>query len=130
MAYTLEWPSDEGPRAGRYCTCSFCTKHNNNYLSHPDAVLDLTIADTEKLNRYSFATGTAQFLICLECGVMPVVLGHQNGELQGVVNANTLENFKLPEASTPVTYDGESIDLRLERRKKTWIGRVTVKEGS
>ena len=130
MTYRLEWPGDEGPRAARSCTCSFCTKHNNNYISHPDAVLDLTIANPEKLSRYRFATGTAQFLVCLECGVIPVVLGHQEGKLQGAVNANTLEDFELPEAPTPVTFDGESLDQRLRRRKKYWIGRVTVKEGS
>lgn len=130
MTYILDWPSDEGPRAARFCTCSFCIKHNTNYISDPEAVLDLTISEPEKLNRYSFATGTAQFLICLECGVVPVVLGHQEGSLQGVVNSNTLENFTLPEASIPVSFDGESLEARLARRKKSWIGRITVREGS
>lgn len=130
LTYRLEWPGDEGPRAARFCACSFCTKHNSRYVSHPDAGLDLTIADSEKLNRYRFATGTAQFLICLECGVMPVILGQQDGALQAVVNANTLDDFKLPEAPVPVSFDGESLEARLHRRKKHWIARVTVKEGS
>ena len=129
MTYSLEWPDETGPQAARICTCSFCTKHNIRYISHPQAALELHLRDPERVNRYRFATGTAQFLICEECGVMPVIVGHQNGALQAVVNANTLEDFEMPEAA-PISYDGESLDERLHRRKKYWIGRVTVKEGS
>ncbi len=129
ITYTDDWPEPTGPQAARICTCSFCTKHNIRYVSHPEAALALQLRDPERINHYRFATGTAQFLICEECGVMPVILGDQNGGLQAVVNANTLEDFEMPEAG-PVSYDGESLDQRLHRRKKNWIGRVTVKEGS
>ena len=128
MVYTLDWPDDDGPDAARLCTCSFCIKHNNRYISHPKAALVLRIRDPDGINRYRFATGTAQFLICLECGVMPVIFGQHEGALQAVVNANTLDDFKVPEAH-PVSYDGESLDERLKRRQKNWIGQVTVEEG-
>ena len=117
------------PQAARICTCAFCTQHRIRYISHPEAKLALHIGSAEKVNRYRFATGTAQFLICRECGVMPVVLGHQDGALQAVVNANTLEDFEMPEAAR-VSYDGESLDERLARRQKNWIGSVAVTEGS
>ena len=41
MTYSLEWPDETGPRAARICTCSFCTKHNIRYISHPEAALEL-----------------------------------------------------------------------------------------
>ncbi len=129
MSYDLEWPDEAGPKAARICTCAFCTRHNIRYISHPDAVLALRIRNADDVNRYRFATATAQFLICRECGVMPVIIGHQDGALQAVVNANTLEDFEMPEAA-PISYDGESLNERLKRRKKNWIGRVTVTEGS
>ena len=43
------------------------------WTSHPDGRFYLQIADDSMVTRYRFATETADFHICLTCGVIPVV---------------------------------------------------------
>ena len=75
--------------------------------------------------RYAFATKTAQFHICAKCGVVPLVTSTIDGNLYAVVNSNTFEDFDrsmLQNAS--VSFEGESENVRLTRRKRNWIGSV------
>ncbi|MEM8984171.1 MAG: hypothetical protein AAGC71_14155 [Pseudomonadota bacterium] len=83
--------------------------------------------DASKLNRYQFETGTAEFLICVFCGVPPVVISEINNTTYAVVNVNALE---LPEGTdvqaSNADFSGERVDSRLERRTKNWIPVVRV----
>lgn len=127
IAYRLEWPESDKPLAVRACGCTFCSKHGGVYTSHPDARLCARIADEDRLNRYAFGTETAEFYICTRCGAVPFVTSAIDGVVYAVVNVNTFENVAASELDATATdFDGESVEGRLERRKRNWIARVDV----
>jgi hypothetical protein len=58
--------------------------------------------------------------------VVPLVSSHIDGRDYAVVNVNTFDNVDpalLRHASANL--DGESVDDRLARRQRNWIGSVT-----
>ena len=109
----------------RACGCSFCQKHGGNYTSHPDGRLEIEIGDHERLERYRFGTGTADFLVCRTCGVVPVVTSVIDGNCYAVVSVRAFEGIDPSLFDTAAAdFDGEGTDDRLERRKRSWIGTV------
>lgn len=79
---------------------------------------------------YAFGTKTAQFHICTQCGVVPVVTSRIEGRLYAAVNANTFEGIEsslLLHASA--SFEGESEAARLARRKRNWIAHVEYAAG-
>lgn len=82
------------------------------------------------MSRYSFATRTAQFVICSRCGVVPFVTSEISGRLYAVVNVNTFEDVDRARFETAATdFDGETTNSRLARRTRSWIPAVTIREG-
>ena len=77
------------------------------------------------MSKYSFATGTAEFHICARCGVVPIVTSTIDGKLYAVVNVNTFDNVERAMVrKAPVTFEGEALGSRLERRTRNWISQV------
>ena len=63
--------------------------------------------------------------MCTGCGVVPVVTSRIDGCLYAVVSVNACENVEpalLRRA--PATFEGESEQARLSRRKRNWIADV------
>lgn len=117
----------------RQCQCEFCMKHNNLYQSDPKGRLRITIGDPALVNPYRFGHRTADFMICRQCGVMPVVTTEIEGRLYSVVNVNCLEprlGVVKDEQLTKVVYVDEPQATRLERRAQNWIGDVEISWGS
>ena len=127
IRYEFVWPLDEPEIPVRACSCSFCMKHRGTYTSHPEAELKATIADATLVSYYQFGTKTADFYICSWCGVVPFVVSHLDDSDHAVVNVHTFENVD-PATLVPRTtnFDGETLDGRLERRKKTWTPNVSI----
>ncbi|EYU16801.1 GFA family protein [Photorhabdus aegyptia] len=86
IEFTFNWEPEPLEIPARTYTCSFCTKHNAVWTSFPAGQLRLSIREQKLLHRYSFETGTAQFHICSQCGVVPVVISQINGHDYAVVN--------------------------------------------
>ncbi len=127
VGYELLWPECGKTLAVRACGCTFCTKHGGVYTSHPDARLDTRIADMNHVSRYVFGTRTAEFYVCTRCGVVPFITSTIEGVVYAVVNVNTFENVDPSEFDASATdFDGESVDGRLERRKRNWISTVSL----
>ncbi|MFV2073989.1 MAG: GFA family protein [Thermoanaerobaculales bacterium] len=127
IRYEFTWPLAGSEIPVRACSCDFCTKHRGTYTSHPDAALDAVIADEALVSRYTFATGTADFYVCRRCGVVPFATSRIDDRLFAVVNVNTFDaTDPVCFTSEVADFDGESAESRLARRKRTWIGRVTV----
>ena len=74
IRYQLEWPAGSGLIPARRCGCSFCTRFNGTWTSHPEAKLDMAETASQPATRYRFATGTADFLFCAACGVVVVAI--------------------------------------------------------
>ena len=125
IRYTLRWPAGSPGIATRACGCTFCRKHGAAWTSHVDARLDFAISLPERSSRYRFGTATADFVVCSDCGVAPLVLSNIDGRRYAVVNVNTFDSdhgFELSQTATD--FDAEDESSRLERRKHYWIASV------
>jgi len=130
ISFALAWEPEPSEIPARACTCSFCTKHGGVWTSCPTGSLKVTVKDQSLVSKYDFGTKTAQFHICSKCGVVPVVTSRIDGRLYAVVSVNAFEGVEpslLRRASA--TFEGESEDARLKRRKKNWIANVEYVEG-
>jgi hypothetical protein len=106
----------------RACGCTFCTKHGGVWTSYPAGALRVEVGDPSLVSQYAFGTGTADFHVCARCGCVPLVTSTIDGHVYAVVNVNTFENVPpglLQRAG--VSFDDETVDSRLARRKEKWI---------
>lgn len=106
----------------RACSCSFCVKHRGVWTSHPEGNVELSEDDLAQVRRYRFGTETADFFICTNCGVAPIVTSEIDGADYAVVNVNCFDDVdpsELVESST--NFDGEGTDDRLARRQRNWM---------
>ena len=125
IAFDLEWAGDAARIPARACGCTFCVKHGGVWTSHPGSRLTVTVADDTAVSRYQFGTRTATFHVCARCGVPPLVTCILGGRTYAVVNVNCLEDVdeaRLDRA--PASFDGETVEARLARRKRNWIADV------
>ena len=125
VRFEVKWP-DETPRvAARACGCSFCIKHGGVWTSHPAATLVVTITDAARVRPYRFGTRTADFHVCIDCGVVPLVTCEIDGRRYAVVNVNAFDDFDASLLDRrPASFDGEGTDDRLVRRQRNWIPAV------
>lgn len=115
---TAKTPAEWSIRA---CQCSFCRAHGAVSTSDPAGTLRFSCSPPDLLQRYRFETGSADFLICRGCGVYLGAQTTRDGKRFGVLNVLTVipAPAGLP-ATVPMTYDGETDDARLSRRKGRW----------
>jgi len=127
ITFVLYSPAGSESLPVRACTCSFCRGHGAVYTSHREGALDVVVRDRSGLARYTFATATAEFFVCRHCGVMPLVTSTIEGRQYAVVNVNACDGVEREALIASATcFDGESVEQRLQRRKRTWIPNVTV----
>ncbi len=127
ISFALEWRPAPAVIPARACTCTFCQKHGGVWTSNPAGVLRVRVHEAHAASTYSFGTRTADFHVCARCGVVPVVTSRIDGHLYAVVSINAFENVDpaLIERATAATFDAESEERRLARRKRNWIGSVS-----
>jgi hypothetical protein len=131
VSYSLTWPGDLGRISARRCGCTFCTKHGGVWAANPSGALVVRLADAARVSRYSFETGTAEFLVCARCGVPPLVTSRIEGRLYAVVNVNTFDGIDPASVTiSPASFDGEAVNDRLARRQRGWIPDVTIEAGA
>lgn len=131
VRYALHWPVSEGSETSpvipaRRCGCSYCTRIDGVWTSHPRARLVVRHDSNDELIKYRFATGTADFLVCSRCGITALVTCDMDEQRYAVVNVNTFDahegRFTLELSDS--NFDGEVVGDRLKRRKARWIGTV------
>jgi hypothetical protein len=110
----------------RRCSCSMCRRHGASYISDPSSRLDLRCLDPSLLNFYRFGHGTSDWVICARCGVLTAVLCEIEGRLRAVVRVQSILEHTFVAAELRTNFDCESIDERLQRRARTWIGTVSL----
>ena len=110
----------------RACQCSFCTRHHGRTVSDPDGRVTFRAAPGA-LKRYRFATGSADFLLCAECGTYMGVVMQADGKLYGIVNATGagIEALASREPE-PMDYSAETVEARTARRKRVWSPAVML----
>jgi hypothetical protein len=118
----LEYRTDLVPARWplRECQCSFCRKHAMLSTSDPDGEVVLKLRDSAALNRYRFATGVTDFLICARCGVYVGATVVNDGWM--VINGRVMDCAAalLERVAEPRVFEAESADERITRRQKMW----------
>ena len=126
ITFTLDWEPDPERIPARACGCSFCRKHGGVWTSNPNARLSVSVKDPVQVSHYAFGTATAEFHVCVACGVVPVVTSQIDGRLYAVVSVHAFENVSPSMIDrAPTDFDGEDLDGRLARRAKNWISNVS-----
>ena len=129
ISFVLDWTPEPSEIPARACTCGFCTKHGGVWTACPTGMLRIAVKDPSVASAYRFGTETADFHICTQCGVAPVVTSRIHGRLFAVVSVNAFDDVDpslLRTVSSNV--DGESEEDRLARRARNWIGDVAFSE--
>ncbi|HEV2957630.1 MAG TPA: hypothetical protein VGX95_16055 [Xanthobacteraceae bacterium] len=117
----LDWPASAPTIAARACGCGFCTKHGGVWTSHPDGRFHLSITDESRVNRYRFGSKTADFHVCLTCGVVPIVTCTIEGTRYAVFNVNAFDGAdRSAVVAAAADFEGETMDNRLARRQRNW----------
>lgn len=130
IAYSLNWSPSPTEIPARACSCSFCVKHGGVWTSCPTGSLTVLVKDRNKVSKYAFGTGTADFHVCARCGAVPVVTSRIEGRVYAVVNVNTMEGVEPAMLKhAPVSFDEESETTRLARRTRGWIASVEFTDG-
>ena len=120
VSVAFETESDPASLQLRACACSFCRMHGTRTVSDPRGKL-LFEGPERDINRYSFATRTAEVLLCRNCGVYVGSVIMIDGATYGIVNVNILDD-KAPFEREPeiMNYEHESPAERIARRKAKW----------
>jgi hypothetical protein len=106
----------------RACQCSFCRRHGGITASDPAGQLFIEVGQGEQLQRYRFALGITEFLICRTCGVYVAATMATESRLLGVLNVNVLdERERLPQRPEPMQYGTENVEAREARRARVWM---------
>jgi len=125
ISFALDWQPEPTRIPARACGCSFCVKHGGVWTSCPAGHLRVTVRRPARVTPYSFGTRTAEFHVCQDCGVVPVVTSRIADRLYAVVSVNAFDNVDAQRLErTPASFDGESEGDRLARRQRNWIGHV------
>jgi diamine N-acetyltransferase len=104
----------------RACQCRFCRRHGARTTADPNGNVSFRVSDDSQVQRYRFALGTADFLLCRECGVyIAAVLTSPRGQFS-TVNVNTISGLRNVADAAATSYDGESSDQRQQRRQCQW----------
>ena len=104
----------------RACQCNFCRSHVARTSSDAEASVRFIIPDESRLNRYRFASKSADFYVCRNCGVyVASVIDSPRGRF-ATLNVNVI--FPLVDVPAPVrvTYDGETTAQKRARREQQW----------
>ena len=110
----------------RACQCSFCRSHGARTTSDPEGTVRFCIPEMRKLNRYRFASRSADFFVCRDCGVyVACVITSARGQF-ATLNVNVLSPPVDVPVATAISYEGESPGQKLARREQKWTPVVDV----
>ncbi|MBC7858654.1 MAG: hypothetical protein H7Z39_07705 [Burkholderiaceae bacterium] len=131
ISFVLRWEPAPTEIPARACSCSFCTTHGGVWTSCPSASLKVGVREPGLVSKHAFATRTAQFHICDQCGDVPVVTSRIDGRLYAVVNVAALEGVEpLVLRHAALDVDGESEPARIARRRQNWVADVEYVESA
>lgn len=126
VQFTLLTEQSEATLAARRCGCTMCRRHGASWISDPEGALQIQYRDIAQLSIYQFGHATSRWIVCARCGVLTAAICKIDERLRAVVRSQAMveHTFAAPEVNTD--FDDESVENRLARRSRTWIGSVTI----
>lgn len=114
-------PGDFEPRA---CDCGFCTKHRASWLSDPKGKLVVSVRDESGISKYRQGSGSAEFMLCRECGVLLGAFHDDGGTVLGAVNSKAVEG--APAFAEEVTVSPRLLEetRKISRWRTIWFNQV------
>lgn len=110
----------------RACQCSFCRRHAAKSVSDPKGWLEVRAAPGA-LRRYQFATRSADYLLCGECGCYLGAVATIDGRLLGLMNVVGGAIAHLADrAAVARDYSGDTPETRRARRLERWTPAAVV----
>ena len=123
FVFVTDKSDDELPK--RECQCGFCVLHGRIATSDRDGELRIAIEAPKNVSKFRFGHQTADFYVCRECGMIPVVTSEIDGATRGIADVRMSEGFAWSRSETSRhDFEGEEGDDRLDRRKGYWTGTV------
>lgn len=104
----------------RECQCTFCRLHGARTTSDPNGAVVFLIQDGTRLVHYRFGSRSADFLICHGCGVYLAAVLTTHNEQFATLNVNVIRDVTNLVNAVPVSYQGESIEQKIARRRARW----------
>lgn len=126
VEFTLLTQQDEHSLVPRRCGCTMCRRHAASWISDPHARLELSYRDRSLLSVYQFGHKTSHWIVCARCGVLTAVICTTDGRARAVVRSQAMIDHVFTAPEVPMDFDGESVENRLARRARTWIGSVAI----
>ena len=122
ISVELETALDPHALQLRECQCSFCRKHGARTTSDPAGRLRISNRDPALLERYRFALGITDFLVCKSCGTYVAATIEAAARRIGTLNVNVLdEREPFLRRGEPVAYFRENTEQRVARRLLAWM---------
>lgn len=115
-------PKEYIPRA---CDCEFCRKHGASYISDPDGSLVMRVRD-DQLKIYRQGSGTAEMLICANCGVLVGGAYRSEGHVFAAINTKTIDGDTRFGEGQPVSPKVLSSEEKVERWRRLWFSNVSI----
>lgn len=128
----LELSRAPGTYHPRACDCDFCRKHGAAYLSDPQGSLLIRIKDERRSGSYRQGSGTAEFLLCKDCGVLVGVLYRSDAGIHGAVNARAIDRIDGQASfgpEQPVSPRTLAAGDKVKRWRDVWFPGVRVVTG-
>jgi hypothetical protein len=109
----------------RACQCGFCRRHGARAVSDPAGSAEFRARRPEALRLYRFGLGTADYVLCGECGCyMGAVMTERDRSWAVLCIANLEDAAAFIQPARPVDYDAEDEAARRDRRRDRWTPAV------
>lgn len=117
--FETSFPAEDLPV--RACACRFCRLHGAVTATDAAGTVDITVRKPD-LSFYRFGLKTADYWLCRQCGVYLCAVVEIEGQSYATLNIATVEGIDdtLLSAPQPVSYEDETFEERLARRKSRW----------
>jgi hypothetical protein len=120
IAIVLETEQDPRELPLRACACGFCRRHGARTTSDPAGRARIGIQDGALASRYAFGLRTAEMVVCARCGVYCGAVLHEGDRAWASLNANLFLDPAFDRSAQSVSYEGETAEQRIARRKRLW----------
>jgi len=122
---SIELPHDPLEYSPRACDCDFCRKHGASYFSDPNGVVCLTVRNRELLHGYRQGSGTAEMLVCTNCGVLIGGVFRTAAGDFAAINARIVDTaiaFGETKSTSPKLLD---VEEKTARWRRLWFRNVS-----